>query len=89
MVKIDLNDIRGHYFESDMEVRERVISSIVTTLIVYSNQSGTNIWNILDDLVIFQREAEQAEDYEVAEVFRLSIRVIKNLLAELEDGAES
>lgn len=89
MVKIDLNDIRGHYFESDIEVRERVISSIVTTLIVYSNQSGTNIWNILDDLVIFQREAEQAEDYEVAEVFRLSIRVIKNLLAELEDGAES
>jgi hypothetical protein len=89
MVKIDLNDIRGHYFESDMEVREKVISSIVTTLIVYSNQSGTNIWNILDDLVIFQREAEQAEDYEVAEVFRLSIRVIKNLLAELEDGAES
>jgi hypothetical protein len=89
VVKIDLNDIRGHYFESDIEVRERVISSIVTTLIVYSNQSGTNIWNILDDLVIFQREAEQAEDYEVAEVFRLSIRVIKNLLAELEDGAES
>ena len=89
MVKIDLNDIRGHYFESDMEVRERVISSIVTTLIVYSNHSGTNIWNILDDLVIFQREAEQAEDYEVAEVFRLSIRVIKNLLAELEEGAES
>ena len=89
MVKIDLNDIRGNYFESDMEVREKVISSIVTTLIVYSNQSGTNIWNILDDLVIFQREAEQAEDYEVAEVFRLSIRVIKNLLAELEDGTES
>lgn len=89
MVKIDLNDIRGHYFESDMEVREKVISNIVLTLVVYSQETGTNIWNILDDLVLFQREAEKTEDYEVAEVFRLSIQVIKNLLAELEDGAES
>ena len=89
MVKIDLNDIRGHYFESDMEVREKVISNIVMSLVVYSQETGTNIWNILDDLVLFQREAEKTEDYEVAEVFRLSIQVIKNLLAEIENGTES
>lgn len=89
MVKIDLNDIRGNYFIADDEVKEKVISNIVLTLVTYSQEFGVNMYNIMDDLVLFQREAENTEDYEVAEVFRITIQVIKNLLAELENESES
>lgn len=89
MLEIDLNQIRDTYFKSTDEERENIVTEIVMKLIVYSQNSKINLYKLVDDLMLFQMEAVSREDYEVAEAFRLVIKVLNNLLKEIEQIIEN
>lgn len=89
MLEIDLNEIRETYFKSKDEERENIVTEIVMKLIVYSQNNKINLYKLMDDLVSFQGEAVRREDYEVAEAFRLVIKVLNNLLKEIEQIIEN